>query len=211
MVRTVAEKNGYIKLDRNMERWRWWKNRNTLQVFIWLLFHANVVDHDFENEIIHRGQVATSITSISNACSLTTQQVRTAILHLKSTGEITIKSNNRYQVITIVNYKQYQDTSTIKTTRPSTNEQQTNNKQITNEQQTNQQQYKNDIKNDKNERKKRKVKEKKSASSSPLDGGSDAPKATRLKPIDEGTDDDIPAEFRDFCKTYADYWRFRNR
>jgi hypothetical protein len=39
----------------------------------------------------------------------------------------------------------------------------------------------------------------------------DKPYAETMKPINEGTIDDIPIEFRDFCETYADYWRFRNR
>ena len=42
-------------------------------------------------------------------------------------------------------------------------------------------------------------------------GGNDVPKAETIKPIDEGTVDDIPPEYRDFCETYADYWRCRNR
>ncbi|MBP5442246.1 MAG: hypothetical protein J6Y60_03315 [Treponema sp.] len=139
----MAEQSTFIKLDRNMLNWRWWKNRNTLQVFIWLLFKANVADHDFENETIHRGQVATSLQTIANSCGLTIMQVRTTILHLISTGEITSKSCNRFRIITIVNYDSYQS----KVTSKITGKQQADNKQITSKQQ----QYKND-KNDKNEK-----------------------------------------------------------
>jgi len=209
----MAEKSTYIKLDRNMVRWRWWKNRNTLQVFIWLLINANVTDHDFEGITVHRGQVATSVNSIANANSLTTQQVRTTLLHLKSTGEITIKSCNRYQVITIVNYHQYQDTSTNRSTKGLTNKQQTDNKQITNKQQ----QYKNG-KNDKNG--------KNIPPKSPKGGldpsgvperGTDAfrMKSHLLLKPEEGTVDDIPTAYRDGTygefTDFAKYWRSRNR
>ena len=59
-------------------------------------------------------------------------------------------------------------------------------------------------KNERREKNKRK-------DSSPLEGVGDIAKADKLKPIDEGTIDDIPIEYRDFCQTYADYWRYRNR
>jgi len=71
------------------------------------------------------------------------QQVRTALDKLKSTQEITIKTTNKYTVVTIANWEDYQSTEenvTSKSTGRATNEQQTNNKQITN----NQQQRKND-------------------------------------------------------------------
>lgn len=66
---------------------------------------------------------------------------------------------------------------------------------------------KNDISKEEKKRKK------KSASPSPFppDGGGDVPKASRMKPKDEGTVDDIPAEVRDMFETYKDYWEFRNR
>ena len=85
----MAEPSTYIKIDRNIIRWRWFKNTNTLIVFLWLLLEANVSDHEFEHEMIHRGEVATSYKTIGISTGLTIQEVRTAILHLKSTGEIT--------------------------------------------------------------------------------------------------------------------------
>ena len=203
----MAEQSTFIKIDRNILRWRWFKNTNTLIVFIWLLIEANVSDHDFEKTTIHRGQVATSVRSIGIACGLTTQEVRTALSHLKSTGEITINSCNRYQVITIVNYKLYQDIPTNK----STIKQQTNNKRLTNKQQ----QYKN-IKNDKND--------KKEYPPNPPQGGTSPYGEFRrgtdefrnrshllLKP-EEGTADDIPERYREMCNNdFATYWGYRNQ
>ena len=137
----MAEQSTFIKLDRNIERWRWFKNKNTLIVFIWLLLNANVSDHEFEHEIIHRGEVATSLKTIGKSTGLTFQEVRTAILHLKTTGEITSRSCNRYQVISIANYNEYQDVQQAK----QHSDQHSINKQSTSKQQ----QYKNN-KNDKN-------------------------------------------------------------
>jgi len=186
----MADITTYIKLDRNILRWRWWQNRNTLQVFLWLLLEANVSDHAFENEIIHRGEVATSLKSISKSTGLTIMEVRTALKHLKLTGEVTCRTSNRYQVISIVNYNTYQDVVTGK----STGKQQAINRQLTGKQQ----QYKND-KNDKNEKNK--------GRSAP-----DSPSGKKSMPgRADGTVEDIPEEYREAFRDYAEYFDWRNQ
>lgn len=112
----MAEKSTYIKLDRNMRFWRWFKNPKTVLVWIWLIMNANIEDHDFERETIHRGEIATSRNTISSATGLTENEVRTALNHLKSTGEITSRARPKYQVITILRYSDYQDVHTGKRT-----------------------------------------------------------------------------------------------
>ena len=89
--------------------------------------------------------MVTSVAALVEFTGLTTQQVRTALKNLQSTKEITIKTTNKYSIITICKYEQYQTFDT--------NEQQTNNKQITNEQQTNNNNGRNkESKNDKEEK-----------------------------------------------------------
>ena len=136
----MAEKSTFIKLDRNILKWRWYKNSNTMRLFVHLLITANVATHDFEGITIHRGQTATSYPSLANSLKMTIQEVRTALGHLKSTGEVTVKRYPKYTVVTILNYNAYQ-----KTTAKSTHNQQSSNSQAT----VNQQQLKN-IKNEKN-------------------------------------------------------------
>ena len=139
----MAEKSTFIKLDRNIMKWRWYQNGNTVRVFLHLLLNANVVPHDFENITIKRGALATSYESLANSLNLSIQEVRTALGHLKSTGTITSKKYRRFQVITIVNYSYYQGQSTV----TGSVYQHSSNSLST----FNQQQYKN-IKNDKNEK-----------------------------------------------------------
>ena len=105
----MAEKSTYVKLDRNLLNWRWLQNPKTLAVWVWLLLKANIVPHDFEKETIQRGEVATSRKTIGAAVGLTEDEVRTALNHLKSTGEITSRVRSKYQVITILEYDKYQD------------------------------------------------------------------------------------------------------
>ena len=138
----MAERSTFVKIDRNITRWRWYTNANTLLVFLHLIINANVTDHSFEGITICRGQLVTSYPSLANSLNMSIQQVRTALGHLKSTGEITVARHPKFSIITVVSYDSYQ-----RTTGKSTQNQQSINSQAT----VDQQQYKN-IKNNKNEK-----------------------------------------------------------
>lgn len=112
----MPNKSTFIKLDRNIQNWRWYQNANTFRVFIHCLLNANIAPRDWEGITINRGEFPTSYDKIANTLNLTNQQIRTAINHLKSTGEITTKVYSKFQVISIVNYNYYQDGSTGKST-----------------------------------------------------------------------------------------------
>lgn len=111
----MADKSTFIKLDRNITRWRWFTDGNTLKVWIWLLINANIEDYDFLGETIHRGQLATSRKSIAAGAGLTERQARTALEHLKKSGEVSVKLRPKYQVITVQNYDLYQSKKSGKT------------------------------------------------------------------------------------------------
>jgi len=144
----VSILSGYVKIHRKLIQWGWYKNSVVKDTFLHLIFTANFKDMPWEGITIKRGQVVTSYESLADDLGFSIQQVRTAIKKLKSTGEITTQATNRYTIVTVVNFDDYQSTDenlTDEITSNATNKQQTNNKQITN----NQQQRKND-KNDKN-------------------------------------------------------------
>ena len=105
----MAEKTTFIKLDRNIVNWRWYKEPNTMRVFLHLLLTANIRDYDFRYDTIHRGEVAVSIGNLGKSTGLSYDQVRTALTHLKDTNEITITRRPKYLVISIVKYNEYQD------------------------------------------------------------------------------------------------------
>lgn len=104
----MADKTTFIKLDRNIKRWGWYKDANTMRVFVDLLIEANISDNVFMGVTVHRGEIASSYASIANSLNLTIQNVRTAILHLKSTGELTVQRHRDFSVFSIVNYDYYQ-------------------------------------------------------------------------------------------------------
>ena len=126
---------GFIVIHRQILDWEWYRDTNTFCLFIHLLLMANYEDGRFEGRIIKRGQLVTSLPSLSDETGLSIRQTRTALEHLISTGEVTNKSYTKYRVITITNYDRYQDKRQTK--------RQTNDRQPTDNLTDNRQQYNN--------------------------------------------------------------------
>lgn len=118
---------GFVKIDRKITSWRWYQDNNTFRVFFHLIITANYEDREFETLTIKRGQKVTSYTSLAAETGLSVQNVRTAINHLKSTGEITVSSHAKFSIITIKNYNQYQEDNRLINNRLTDRQQATNN------------------------------------------------------------------------------------
>lgn len=141
---------GWIKIHRQILNWEWYDEPNTFRVFFHLLLKANHKPNKYRGVTIEAGQIMTGLDLLARETTLSMQKVRTSLNRLKSTNEITIKSNSKGTIIQIVNYSKYQIT---------TDNQQANNKPITNHQQTNNKpsttnKNDNNIENEKNEKKK---------------------------------------------------------
>lgn len=121
---------GWICLYKKLINWEWYQDGNTCRLFIHLLLLANYEDKYWQGQLIKRGQLVTSLEHLSDDLGLSVQQIRTSIKKLKSTGEITSKATNKYTLVTIERYEDYQSKEE-KATSKITNEQQTTNKQIT--------------------------------------------------------------------------------
>lgn len=100
--------NGYIKIDRKIVKWCWYRNTNTFKLFLHLLLTANYEDVSFEDIIVHRGQRVASFATLSAETGLSIKEVRVAINHLKRTNEVASLSTPKFTVFTINNYGKYQ-------------------------------------------------------------------------------------------------------
>ena len=98
----------FIKLYEKMLSWEWYHDINTFRLFIHLLLKANYKDTNWKGIVILRGQLVTSLPSLASQTGLTTRQVRVSLDKLKMTGEVADKVTNRYRLITIVKYDEYQ-------------------------------------------------------------------------------------------------------
>jgi len=141
--------DGYIKLHRKSLTSSAFKNPATWMVWSWCLLKACHEEQQFpwngSDITLKPGQFITGHhKALQELPTLTLQTLRTAWGYLKSTNRITIKSTNRFSIVTVLNWKEYQ-VPNKPTNKPLTNQQQTTNKPLTT--------YKNDkkVKNDKKE------------------------------------------------------------
>ena len=100
---------GWIKIDRNLLKWRWFSDTPTLVVWIYLLLQANYEERDFKTITIHRGELVRSQAQIAADTGLSLKNVRTALEHLEATGEVARRRHGQIVVISIPNYDRYQD------------------------------------------------------------------------------------------------------
>lgn len=87
--------------------WGWWKDSHTLHIFLFLLINANFRENTFLGYKIFRGQCIIGRKTLSENTGMSERAVRTSLKHLKLTSEITIKTTNRFSIITICNYDKY--------------------------------------------------------------------------------------------------------
>lgn len=120
----------YIKLSRKMLEWEWYTDVNTCRLFIHMLLKANWKDGRFQGADVPRGSFVSSISRLALETGLSEMQVRTALKHLKTTGEVTGCQQAKFTVFTVNNYNKYQADN-----RVITEEQQTCNREVTGEQQ----------------------------------------------------------------------------
>lgn len=105
-------KGDYIKINRSLLEWGWYKDKNTSRLFIHMLLKANWKDGFFLGIEIKRGSFVSSLAKLSEETNLSVREIRTAIKHLELTGEVTSKKYNKFSVFTVNNYCSYQSSDT---------------------------------------------------------------------------------------------------
>lgn len=101
-------KKVYLKLYYSLLDWEWYKDANTMRVFLHLLLTANRKDHPYRGDVIKRGEVLATREHLAKQLKISEQNVRTALKHLKSTKEITVRKIVNTSVICLCNYDKYQ-------------------------------------------------------------------------------------------------------
>jgi len=121
---------GWIKLHRSLLDWEWYDDVNVKVLFLHCTLKANHIEKRWRGIAIERGQFYTSLESLSKETKLTTQQVRTALKKLESTGEITSKQHAKARMITVIGYDSYQSDNKVDN-KVVTRKQQGSNKEVT--------------------------------------------------------------------------------
>lgn len=101
-------KEGYIRIARAIEDWRW--SDDPTMVYFWLriLILANWRDKAWRNKVIKRGSFVTTLASLSTQLNLSVKQIRTCLDRLRAGGEVSTNTANNYTLITICKYDSYQ-------------------------------------------------------------------------------------------------------
>lgn len=101
---------GWVKNHRKIKDWCWYKKPLTAHLFQHLVREANHKEGEFMGIKVSRGQVITGRKTLAHETGLSEQQIRTAIKHLTSTNEIILQATNKFSIITVCNYDEYQHT-----------------------------------------------------------------------------------------------------
>jgi hypothetical protein len=101
-----------------------------MHLFINLLIDANIKDSEFMGVQVPRGSLIFGFFVYSKKLGLSVRQLRTALNHLKATSEVTIKTTNKFSIISITNWDEYQGDDKQSDKRP-TNDRQTTDKRPT--------------------------------------------------------------------------------
>lgn len=100
--------NGWIRLHKRFLQWEWLDKPEMVQLFLYLLLKANFAEAEWHGVKLSRGQLITSASSIERDLRLSPRTIRTCLNRLKSTKEVTIETTNRFSIITILKYEDYQ-------------------------------------------------------------------------------------------------------
>lgn len=131
--------NGFIKLHRKIMAWEWYNDNVVKAVFLHLLLNAHYEPCTRQNRIILPGQLLVGRRRLAAELNLSEQQVRTALKRLQETGEISCISTNRYTLISLVNWNEYQfnafgfnpcDTPPMPVKAPANNQEVTTDKEV---------------------------------------------------------------------------------
>ena len=109
---------GFILLHRSILRWEWYGDLNTARLFIHLLLTVNYEPQRWQGIAVERGQRVASLAKLADETGLTVKQVRTALEHLKRTGEVTHTATSKYGLFTVNHYDRYQPRGEPEGTRP---------------------------------------------------------------------------------------------
>lgn len=116
---------GYIKLFRSLLSWEWYKDIPTKVLWIHILLKATHKETKVKGVDVPRGGLLTSVRELAAETGLTERKIRTALVHLQNSQNLTQKATNKGTLIIIENYGFYQsegkETDTQTDTQPTRN------------------------------------------------------------------------------------------
>lgn len=105
--------DGWIKLHRAVVDSAVFDDAEVLKVWIWLLCNVSYEDHEiiYGGSVVQikKGQLITGRKKLAQQLKMSESKVYRALNLLEALGNVNIKPNNRFSLITLINWAKYQD------------------------------------------------------------------------------------------------------
>lgn len=96
--------SGWYKQQRNLSERAWYKDSLMVHLYHFLKERAYVTDGQYEGKLIRRGSCPVTRSEMSEVTGMSYRTLDRVLKKLISFGEIIVKANNRFSVITICDY-----------------------------------------------------------------------------------------------------------
>ena len=151
---------GWVKLHRKLLESPVFQNEKLLKVFVWCLLKASHTEHaelvGLQKVSLHPGQFIYGRHKAAEELKIKESTLYKYMMWLKNEEILNIQSNNKFSVVTVVNWDLYQSdepkSNSKSNSKETTKEQQSNSKVTTKEQQRNTNNNVKNVKNVKNEK-----------------------------------------------------------
>jgi len=100
--------NQPLLIHKKILQWRWYKDCAVNKLFLHALLTAEVDKVYQDGKYINRGELHTSLRSLQDETGLSLNQIRSSIKKLCSTGEIEVRTSQKFTMIKILNFDHYQ-------------------------------------------------------------------------------------------------------
>ena len=93
----------FLKLPKYITARYWFVKPTSIQLYVYLLSQATYLEKTkINNIVLNKHQILTSSKALESALKLTSREVRTALEHLKKTGDSEMITTNKYSIITLL-------------------------------------------------------------------------------------------------------------
>ena len=101
-------KERWIKAYTSLLDWEFFFDPLILRTWVYLLLKANHQDEVWHGVVVKRGELVTSLSTLSRELRMSVKQMRRVLGTLKTAGHVTSKWASKYSIITICEYDIYQ-------------------------------------------------------------------------------------------------------
>jgi hypothetical protein len=105
--------SGWYKQQRYIVERPWFKDADMVQLYTYLKSMAYVTDGKYKGIIIRRGSCPTTRSEMSEMTGLSARTIDRVLRRLVSYNEIIVKANNKFSIVTICDYDNYDNPDSL--------------------------------------------------------------------------------------------------